>query len=176
MKESAMAALSYVRAHGKDLGVPDGFLQKNDIHIHVPAGAIPKDGPSAGVTMTSALASLVTGRKIRPRVAMTGEITLTGRVLPVGGIKEKALAARRAGIKELIIPARNKKDVDEDIPDQIKDSLKFHFVSEISQVLALALETEPEALPGKPDTPVKEAKKPAPRRASARKKEPVVAA
>ena len=170
MKESAMAALSYIRAHGKELAVPDGFLQKNDIHIHVPAGAIPKDGPSAGVTMTTALASLLTGRKVRPRVAMTGEITLTGRVLPVGGIKEKALAARRAGIKELIIPARNKKDVDEDIPEQIKDTLKFHFVSEISQVLELALEKTQEAEPGKPDTPVKDAKKPAARRSTPRKK------
>jgi ATP-dependent Lon protease len=170
MKESAMAALSYIRSHGKELAVPEGFLQKNDIHIHVPAGAIPKDGPSAGVTMTTALASLLTGRKVRPRVAMTGEITLTGRVLPVGGIKEKALAARRAGIKELIIPARNKKDVDEDIPEQIKNTLKFHFVSEIAQVLELALETTQEAVPGKPDMPVKEAKKPATRRSTPRKK------
>jgi len=176
MKESAMAALSYIRAHGKELAVPEGFLQKNDIHIHVPAGAIPKDGPSAGVTMTTALASLLTGRKVRPRVAMTGEITLTGRVLPVGGIKEKALAARRAGIKELIIPARNKKDVDEDIPEQIKSTLKFHFVSEIAQVLELALEKDQEAVPGKPDTPVKEAKKPAARRAAGRKKTPTAVA
>jgi ATP-dependent Lon protease len=169
MKESAMAAVSYVRAHGAELGVPDGFLQKNDIHIHVPAGAIPKDGPSAGVTMTTALASLVTGRKVRPRVAMTGEITLTGRVLPVGGIKEKSLAARRAGIRELILPARNKKDVDEDIPELIKKDMTIHLVSEISEVLALALEPEPESVPGKPDVPATESGKRAARARTAKK-------
>jgi len=169
MKESAMAAVSYVRAHGSQLGVPDGFLQKNDIHIHVPAGAIPKDGPSAGVTMTTALASLVTGRKVRPRVAMTGEITLTGRVLPVGGIKEKSLAARRAGIRELILPARNKKDVDEDIPELIKKDMTIHLVSEISEVLALALEPDVEALPGKPDVPAPESVKRAARAHTAKK-------
>jgi len=147
MKESAQAALSYVRAHGEELGLPDEYFKKHDVHIHVPAGAIPKDGPSAGVTMITAIGSLVSGRKLRPRVAMTGEITLTGRVLPVGGIKEKALAARRAGIREMILPERNRKDVDEEIPEQVKNSLTFHFVSEIGQVLKLALETTPSEEP-----------------------------
>lgn len=140
MKESAQAALSFVRAHTAELNVPAEFLQKHDFHIHVPAGAIPKDGPSAGVTMATAIASLLTGRKVRSRVAMTGEITLTGRVLPVGGIKEKVLAARRAGIRELIIPERNRKDVDEDVPEVIKESLTFHFATEIRQVWEHALE------------------------------------
>jgi ATP-dependent Lon protease len=147
MKESAQAAQSYIRAHSADFSIPGGYFQDHDIHLHVPAGAIPKDGPSAGVTMASAIASLVTGRKVRPRVAMTGEITLTGRVLPVGGIKEKMLAARRAGIREVILPERNRKDVDEDVPEQVKSSLTFHFVSEIREVLALALEKEVETLP-----------------------------
>jgi ATP-dependent Lon protease len=140
MKESAQAALSYVRAHAKALKLPDGYFKRNDIHIHVPAGAIPKDGPSAGVAMTTAIGSLVTGQKCRARVAMTGEITLTGRVLPVGGIKEKTLAARRAGIREIILPERNRKDVEEDVPDQVKEALTFHFVTEVDQALELALE------------------------------------
>jgi ATP-dependent Lon protease len=145
MKESAQAALSYTRAHREDLGVPADFFNRHDIHVHVPAGAIPKDGPSAGVAMTTAIASLISGRKLRPRVAMTGEITLTGRVLPVGGIKEKALAARRAGIKQIILPERNRKDVNEEVPEQVKESLTFHFVSEISEALELALEQPEEA-------------------------------
>ncbi|HTE20181.1 MAG TPA: S16 family serine protease, partial [Armatimonadota bacterium] len=140
MKESAQAALSYIRSHAAEMGLPAEFFTKNDIHVHVPAGAIPKDGPSAGVAMTVALTSLASGKKCRPRVAMTGEITLTGRVLPVGGIKEKALAARRAGIREMIVPERNRKDVNEEVPDQVKESLTFHFVTEIEQALELALE------------------------------------
>jgi ATP-dependent Lon protease len=147
MRESAQAALSYVRAHREELGASTDYFQKHDFHVHVPAGAIPKDGPSAGVTMATALSSLVTGKKLRPRVAMTGEITLSGRVLPVGGIKEKALAARRAGIREMVLPERNRKDVDEDVPDQVKQSLTFHFVGEISEAVELALE-KPEGASG----------------------------
>jgi ATP-dependent Lon protease len=143
MKESAQAALSYVRAHAAELGVAPDYFTRREFHLHVPAGAIPKDGPSAGVTMATAIAGLATGRKLRPRVAMTGEITLTGRVLPVGGIKEKVLAARRAGIREVILPERNRKDVDEDIPDAVKEHLTIHFTSDLSQVWRLALEEVP---------------------------------
>jgi ATP-dependent Lon protease len=145
MRESAQAAMTFVRSHAAELGVDPGFFRRHDIHIHVPAGAIPKDGPSAGVTMVTAIASLATGRRERPRVAMTGEITLTGRVLPVGGIKEKVLAARRAGIQEIILPERNRRDVEEDVPAEIRSNLQFHFVRAIEEVLSLALEptTEP---------------------------------
>ena len=145
MKESAQAALSYVRAHRERFGVSSSFFQTHDIHVHVPAGAVPKDGPSAGVALATALASLVTGRITRRQVAMTGEITLTGRVLPVGGIKEKVLAARRAGIREIILPERNRKDVEEDLPDTVKEALTFHYVKEIQQALELALDGTEEA-------------------------------
>jgi ATP-dependent Lon protease len=140
MKESAQAALSYVRAHAEEIGAPNDFYEKHDIHIHVPAGAQPKDGPSAGVTMTTALASLFSGRKVQPLLAMTGEITLTGRVLPIGGVKEKALGARRAGIKTIVVPERNRKDVLEDLPEEVRAEMKFEFVDDVSQVLNLALE------------------------------------
>jgi ATP-dependent Lon protease len=143
MRESAQAALTWVRSSSEALGIEPGFFRRHDVHIHVPAGAIPKDGPSAGVTMAVAIASLATGRRERPRVGMTGEITLTGRVLPVGGIKEKVLAARRAGIREVILPERNKRDVDEDVPPQVKADLKFHHVRSIEEALAHALEGEP---------------------------------
>jgi ATP-dependent Lon protease len=143
MRESAQAALSYVRTHAEDLGIDPDFFQKSDLHIHVPAGATPKDGPSAGVTMASAIASLLTGRSLKPLLAMTGEITLSGKVLPVGGIKEKVLGARRAGIRTLILPARNKKDLEEDIPEELRRDIEFHFVSDISEVLELALDGEP---------------------------------
>lgn len=139
MKESAQAALSYVRSHSSDLGIASDFYTKSDIHIHVPAGAIPKDGPSAGVTMITALASLLSGRKVMPRLAMTGEITLRGKVLPVGGIKEKVLAARRAGVETVIIPKENKKDVDEDVPQNIRDEMKFIYVEDVADVLRDAL-------------------------------------
>jgi ATP-dependent Lon protease len=152
MKESAHAALSYARAHAGLLGIDPAFFRRNDLHVHVPAGAIPKDGPSAGVTMVTAIVSLATGRKARARVGMTGEITLTGRVLPIGGVKEKALAARRAGLREVIVPERNRKDVDEDVPPQVKENLTFHFVQTIDEVLGIAL--EPEAAAGaKPEPP-----------------------
>ena len=139
MKESAAAALSFIRTNAKALGVPANFFEDLDIHIHVPAGAIPKDGPSAGVTMLTALTSLLTNRKVKKNLAMTGEITLRGAVLPVGGIKEKVLAAYRAGIKTIILPAWNKKDL-EDIPPTVQKSIKFHFVEDMLEVLKLALE------------------------------------
>ena len=140
MKESAQAGLSYVRSRAKELGIDPDFYRKMDIHVHVPAGAIPKDGPSAGITITTAIASLVTGRKVRADVAMTGEVTLTGRVLPVGGIKEKVLAARRAGIKVVVLPERNRKDVEEEVPEQVRESLEIKFVNTMEEVLDIALE------------------------------------
>lgn len=138
MKESAATALSYLKAHAADYGIDAEKFEQNNLHIHVPEGAVPKDGPSAGITMLSALASLYTGRKLRPYLAMTGEITLRGQVLPVGGIKEKILAAKRAGIKEIIMCAQNQKDVDEINKAYIK-GLSFHYVSQMSEVLELAL-------------------------------------
>jgi ATP-dependent Lon protease len=137
MKESAEAAMSWLRAHHAQLQLEPTFFEA-EFHLHVPAGAIPKDGPSAGVTMVTALASLATGRAVRPKLAMTGEITLRGKVLPVGGIKEKALAARRAGVVDLILPDKNRNDL-EDIPEELRKDLRFHFVSTVDQVLALAL-------------------------------------
>jgi ATP-dependent Lon protease len=139
MKESATAALSYVRAHAADLRLNGDFFGTTDIHLHVPAGAIPKDGPSAGVAMLVSLASLVTQRKARREVAMTGEITLRGDVLPVGGIKEKVLAANRAGVKEVILPQMNEKDL-ADVPAQVREKMRFHLVRAMPEVLQLALE------------------------------------
>ena len=139
MKESAQAALSYVRSHAEELHIPADFYAKSDLHIHVPAGAIPKDGPSAGVTMITAIASLLSGRKVRPRLAMTGEITLRGKVLPVGGIKEKVLAARRAGVETVIIPKENRKDVNEEVPRDVRGDMRIIYVDKVSQVLDEAL-------------------------------------
>jgi ATP-dependent Lon protease len=139
MKESAQAALSWVRAHARQLGIEDSFFERVDLHLHVPEGAIPKDGPSAGITLVTSIVSLLTGRPVRPRVAMTGEMTLSGRVLPVGGIKEKVLAAHRMGVKEVILPKRNEKAVKEDIPENVQSDLKIHLVSSIEEVLELAL-------------------------------------
>src|SRR5438128_669951 len=139
MKESAQAALSWVRSHARQLGIEDSFFERVDLHLHVPEGAIPKDGPSAGITLVTAIVSLLTSRPVRPRVAMTGEMTLSGRVLPVGGIKEKVLAAHRMGIKEVILPKRNEKAVKEDIPENVQTDLKLHLVSSIEEVLELAL-------------------------------------
>ncbi len=149
MKESAQAALSYVRAHAAEIGAPADFYEKNDIHIHVPAGAIPKDGPSAGVTMVTALASLFTGRKAAPLLAMTGEVTLSGNVLPIGGLKEKALGAKRAGIKTLLFPEKNRKDVMEDLTDAEREDVTIHFVRDVRQVLELALEPAGESASAK---------------------------
>ncbi len=148
MKESAQAAQSYIRARSPEFGLPENFWEKNDIHVHVPAGSIPKDGPSAGVTMISALTSLVTGIRVRSDLAMTGEITLRGTVLPVGGIKEKVLAALRSGVKEVILPERNRKDLYE-VPSEVKEKLKFHFVKRVDEVLDIALERPPERFPPK---------------------------
>ena len=158
MKESAQAAQSYLRARAPAFGMQEGFWEKHDIHVHVPAGGIPKDGPSAGVTMICALTSLVTGIKVRSEVAMTGEITLRGSVLPVGGIKEKVLAALRAGVKEVILPERNKKDLHE-VPQEVKEQLKFYFVKRVDEVLDIALERPPERFPPKlaPTKPESEA-------------------
>jgi ATP-dependent Lon protease len=144
MKESAQAALSHIRARAKRLGIPEDFFESMDIHIHVPAGAVPKDGPSAGVTLATALTSLLTGRPVRHDVAMTGEITLRGKVLPVGGIKEKVLGAHRAGIKTIILPKRNEKDL-EDVPDAVRQQLHFVFADTIEQVLETALEPSSDA-------------------------------
>jgi ATP-dependent Lon protease len=142
MKESAQAALSYVRAHVHELApeLEDAWFATHDLHLHVPAGATPKDGPSAGITMATALASLMSERRVRDDVAMTGEITLSGHVLPIGGLKEKALAAQRIGIRHVIAPSDNEADVDE-IPEHLRKKLKFHFVEEIGEVLAVALES-----------------------------------
>jgi ATP-dependent Lon protease len=147
MKESATAALSFARANAAALGIDEDFFANHDIHIHVPAGAIPKDGPSAGVTMLSALTSLLTDTLIRKDLAMTGEITLRGQVLPVGGIKEKVLAAHRAGIKTIILPDWNRKDL-EDIPKNVEKDIQFHFVDKMMDVLKIALEQKKRG-PGK---------------------------
>jgi ATP-dependent Lon protease len=151
MKESAQAALSYIAANAEDLGIPPDFRQNVDIHIHVPAGATPKDGPSAGVTMLTALASVLTGRIVRNDLAMTGEITLRGAVLPIGGVKEKVLAARRAGITTIILPERNRRDLEE-IPKSVigEGGISFHFVKEMGEVLKIALRQEGENLPDQP--------------------------
>jgi len=138
MKESAQAALSYVRSRAADLGIPEDVFEKTDIHVHVPAGAVPKDGPSAGVTMATALASLLTGRRVRGDLAMTGEITLRGQVLPVGGIKEKVLAAHRAGLKIVVLPKRNDRDL-VDIPEEVRRQMKFVLVERVDDVFAAAL-------------------------------------
>ncbi len=146
MKESAQAALSYVRTNAERYGISKDFLEKSDIHIHIPAGAMPKDGPSAGVTMFTALVSMLTGIRVRHDVAMTGEITLRGRVLPIGGLKEKVLAAHRAGIKRVLVPERNKADLDE-VPAEVKSDLEFIFASRMDQVLEAALEEMPKPKP-----------------------------
>ena len=139
MKESAQIALSYLRSHGAELELPVGDLKDRGVHVHVPAGAVPKDGPSAGVTMTTALASLLSGRLVRSDVAMTGEVSLTGRVLPIGGVKQKLLAAHRAGITTVLIPKRNEPDLD-DVPAEVRAELEIHPVSDVREVLELALE------------------------------------
>jgi ATP-dependent Lon protease len=142
MKESAQIALSTVRAHASELGIDEDAFENRSFHVHVPAGAIPKDGPSAGITMATAIASLLTNRPVRHTVGMTGEITLQGRVLPIGGLKQKVLAAHAAGITDIIIPERNRADL-EDIPDKVKDEVTFHPVMSIGEVLNLALEEKP---------------------------------
>ncbi|UJB43975.1 endopeptidase La [Streptomyces sp. A1-5] len=151
MKESAHIALSFLRSHGAELELPVGDLKERGVHLHVPAGAVPKDGPSAGITMTTALASLLSGRQVRPDVAMTGEVSLTGRVLPIGGVKQKLLAAHRAGIATVIIPKRNEPDLD-DVPAEVLEALEVHPVADVRQVLELAL--TPAANGRRPEVPV----------------------
>ena len=130
MKESASIALCYVRSHADDLGIDESAFDGRRFHVHVPAGAVPKDGPSAGVTMTTALVSLLTGRPVRSIVGMTGEVTLQGKVLPIGGVKQKVLAAHRAGLTEVILPARNGPDLD-DVPEAVREEMTFHLASDI---------------------------------------------
>jgi len=144
MKESAYAGLSYIRSRALDLGLSEDFYENVDIHIHVPEGAIPKDGPSAGITMACAMASALTNRPVRHDVAMTGEVTLRGRVLPIGGVKEKVLAAHRAGIANVILPEENRKDLEE-VPPNIRDEINVYFVNHMDDVLGIALvKEEPE--------------------------------
>ena len=143
MKESARIALSYVRSHASELGVDPAVFEGREFHVHVPAGAIPKDGPSAGVTMTTALASLLTGRPVKHTVGMTGEVTLQGRVLPIGGLKQKVLAAHAAGLTDVIIPERNRADLD-DVPGDVREAMRFHPVMTLGEVLELALEEKPQ--------------------------------
>ena len=139
MKESAEIALSYVRSHAAELGLDPATLTGRRFHVHVPAGAVPKDGPSAGVTMTTALVSLLTGRPVRSVVGMTGEVTLQGLVLPIGGVKQKVLAAWRAGLREVVLPVRNGPDL-EDVPEAVRAEMTFHLASSVTDVLAAALE------------------------------------
>ncbi|MDO8506496.1 MAG: S16 family serine protease, partial [Candidatus Limnocylindria bacterium] len=146
MEESARAALSYVRSHQAEFGIPKGFFEDHAMHIHVPAGAIPKDGPSAGVTMATAIVSALSGRRVRRDVAMTGEITLRGRVLPIGGVKEKLLAAHRAGIKTFILPEKNKRDLI-DIPKEVLDTVEIKTVGHVDEVLKVALLGGPAVTP-----------------------------
>ncbi|HHJ63980.1 MAG TPA: endopeptidase La, partial [Aquifex aeolicus] len=139
MKESAQAALSYIRSNAEHFGIDPDIFPNIDIHIHVPEGAVPKDGPSAGVAIATALESLLTDRPVRMDIAMTGEITLRGRVLPVGGLKEKILAAKRAGIYEVILPEKNREEVLEDLPPYVREKMKLHFVSHLDEVFELSL-------------------------------------
>jgi len=134
MKESAMAAVTWIRSNADQLGIDDELFDKTDFHIHIPAGAIPKDGPSAGITLTCSLVSLLTDLPLLPELAMTGEVTLRGKILPVGGIKEKVIAAKSAGIRRVILPTKNEKDL-EDVSEPVKKALEFRFVDEIGEVL-----------------------------------------
>jgi ATP-dependent Lon protease len=147
MQESMTAALTWVRANAERYGIDPDFFRKQDIHIHVPSGAVPKDGPSAGVAMVTALVSLLSGRSVKPMLAMTGEISLTGFVLPVGGIKEKVLGAKRAGIREVILPAENETNVKEDLAEHLPEDMKIHYVRTLDEALQLALTSAPSGLP-----------------------------
>jgi ATP-dependent Lon protease len=139
MKESVQIALSYVRSHAEALGIEPSAFEHRQFHVHVPAGAVPKDGPSAGITMVTALASLLTGRPVRSLLGMTGEVTLQGKVLPIGGVKQKLLAAHRAGLTHVILPARNAPDLD-DVPESVLNDVEVHLASTVAEVLELALE------------------------------------
>ncbi|HEX3978844.1 MAG TPA: S16 family serine protease, partial [Solirubrobacteraceae bacterium] len=142
MKESAQIALSYVRGHAGDLGIDPSQFEEKAFHVHVPAGAIPKDGPSAGVTMVTALTSLLSARPVKHTVGMTGEVTLQGRVLPIGGVKQKVLAAHAAGLTDVVLPERNRGDLD-DVPQEVRDQMAFHFAMTVDEVLNVALEPAP---------------------------------
>jgi ATP-dependent Lon protease len=146
MKESARIALTYVRAHASELGIAEDAFDEREFHVHVPAGAIPKDGPSAGVTMTTALASLLSGRAVKHTVGMTGEVTLQGRVLPIGGLKQKVLAAHAAGLTDVILPERNRGDLD-DVPADVREQMTFHPVMTVGEVLDIALEPARQSTP-----------------------------
>jgi ATP-dependent Lon protease len=165
MQESAQAALSWVRSHTEQLGVPPDWFSEHDVHVHVPAGAVPKDGPSAGVTMATAIASLVRGVPVSDEVGMTGELTLTGQVLAIGGLREKVLAAQRAGLKRVIMPRENEQDLD-DLPAETRRELDFVLVDSIEQVLEVAFEN------GTPSTgngaPLRRAERKAPEEQAAR--------
>jgi ATP-dependent Lon protease len=139
MKESAQIALSYVQGHASELEIEPSVFEDTQFHVHVPAGAIPKDGPSAGVTMVTALTSLLSDRPVRHTVGMTGEVTLQGRVLPIGGLKQKVLAAHAAGLTDVVLPERNRGDLD-DVPQEVRDAMNFHFAMTIDEVLGVALE------------------------------------
>jgi ATP-dependent Lon protease len=154
MRESARAGLSWTRAHAADLGISREVFEKNTLHIHVPAGAIPKDGPSAGITMATAIVSALTGIPVRKDVAMTGEITLRGRVLPIGGLKSKILAAHLSGAKTVILPRKNEKDL-RDIPEEIRKQIKLVLVESMDQVLEAALRRKPKPLVTEPPKVVK---------------------
>jgi ATP-dependent Lon protease len=156
MQESMQAALTWVRSNAAQLGIPEDFFADHDIHMHVPAGAIPKDGPSAGVTMATTLVSLLTGHRIRPLLAMTGEITLSGNVLPVGGIKEKVLAAKRAGVTDVILPAENKMNVEEDLTPEQLANLSVHYVKTIEEALRFSLPEVVQSVAAKVLTPTHE--------------------
>ena len=154
MQESAKAALSWIKAHATELGLTTSrtaeLLNGTDLHLHFPAGAMPKDGPSAGVTITTALVSLLTGRPVRPDLAMTGEVTLRGTVLPVGGVKEKVIAAHRAGLRMVVLPEKNEKDLRE-LPVKVRDAMEFRFVTDVQQVLDIALKPKESAAEPPPD-------------------------
>src|SRR4030095_10128208 len=152
MKESARIALTWVRSHASELDIDEQAFHKRQFHVHVPAGAIPKDGPSAGGTMTPALAALLTGRPVGHTVGMTGEVTLQGRVLPIGGLKQKVLAAHAAGLTDVILPERNAGDLD-DVPEDVRSVMRFHPVSTLDEVLAIALEPRDRALASEECTP-----------------------
>jgi ATP-dependent Lon protease len=143
MKESARIALTYVKSHASQLGIDERAFHGRELHVHVPAGAMPKDGPSAGITMVTAIASLLSGRPVKSTVGMTGEVTLQGRVLPIGGLKQKVLAAHAAGLTEVILPERNAPDLD-DVPTEVREKMRFHVVGTLDEVLDVAL--EPRAL------------------------------
>jgi ATP-dependent Lon protease len=152
MKESAQIALSYVRSRAGALGIDPSAFDGRRFHVHFPAGAIPKDGPSAGITMATALVSLLTDRPVQPTVGMTGELTLQGRVLPIGGVKQKVLAAHRAGLTDVIVPARNEPDLD-DVPESVQEAMTFHPVDDVADVFGLALAAPVAAVPPTAATP-----------------------